>query len=174
MALAHHRRVPGGVETEVRASAGDGLHLGNHIGIGSLDGVGGAQLQSQVEPVPVDVDGHDGGRAGDLSGHDRREPDGPGAEHHQAGPRPDVERDQDRSGTGEDPAAERAEQLEGKVGVDHHRVAGGGEAVGGQRRLGEPAGRHLRTGRISDRGGAIHLAAKEVPLEERVAIRRCT
>ncbi len=141
-------------------------------GSAAVEHVGGAEFEGQFASVRLQVDGDDRGGTCDPTCHHRRETHGPGAEHDEAGPGLHVHRTEDGAGAGLDAAAEWAEQLEREALVDHDDVARSGEAVRGERRLAEPARRHLVAVGITHGRGTVEVAPAQVSRKKCVAVRR--
>jgi hypothetical protein len=74
----------------------------------TVDGVGGTQLAGDAESRVVDIDGHDGGRAGYRGRHHGGEADAASAEYGQGRADRDRERVEHRPGARLDAAAERS------------------------------------------------------------------
>ena len=82
------------------------------------DRVVGAQLGGKLQPVGMQVDGNHLPRAGDPCGHDRGKTERPGAEHGKRLPRLHPEHIEHRARAGLNPAAERAQNIQGRILAD--------------------------------------------------------
>jgi hypothetical protein len=106
--LLEHLRVADGFDAHVGAEpSGGGTHGLDRIGRGSVDGVGGAERPGPFELAVVEVDGDDGGGAGEHGAGDRRVADPATAEHGDAVAALHVAGVHRRADAGHDPATEQ-------------------------------------------------------------------
>lgn len=133
--------------------------------------MGGAELLGQGEAVVVDVDRDDNGALGDACGHDRCAAHGADAEDDESRADLRLQLVEHGAGPGVEPAAKRAEVLEGDVRVDLHDGLLDDVRVGPERGLAEEVrGDGLPT-RRGEGCASVEAASAEVGGEEVLAVR---
>ena len=115
-------------------------YLLDHVHLGAVEGIVGAQLARQLEAALVHVDRDDGPASRDLRRHDGAKPHRAAAVHDDRGAERGLEAGEHRPAARLDAAAQGAEQLQLHVIGHLHHVALVGDGVGGKGGLPEERG----------------------------------
>ncbi|MQY39906.1 hypothetical protein SRB17_79340 [Streptomyces sp. RB17] len=171
-ALAQHGDVARGLDDSVGSQpAGQRRERVAEVGLGRVDGVGGAQLLGDGEAFGEPVHGDDPRSRGEGGGHHRGQAHGSGAEDHERAARPGFEDFPHGTDPGLHTAAERGDALERHIRVDLHQAAPVHQRAFGEGGLAEEVPAE-RAAVAADGAGSVGApAADEVQREPGGAVR---
>jgi hypothetical protein len=132
-------RIASGLHHIIDASTGNVRKTLGELTATVVDGVGGSQLESQLEAERLDIYGDDGSGPDNPRRHYCRQSDGSSAKYGNARAGLDCKGVNHRSDAGLQAAAERREQFQWRRSRYFYEVAHGRQRVSGEGRLGEEA-----------------------------------